>query len=156
MTQPNFVAGYIVDNKSNQEPLYLLLRRAPHSYLPGIWQMVTGKLNSEESAGSAITREIFEETGLESSTIFNVDVTMFYDQFKKRIAFSANFCAFINSSEPITLSPKEHDQYQWCTYAEALSLLAFPAQKETLTFINKWFVLQEPNSVNLLMTEVKA
>lgn len=150
MTQLNFVAGYIVDPSAPKEPLYLLLRRSQHSYLPGIWQMVTGKLNPEESASLAVHREILEETGLICKEIYNVDVTMFYDQSKNRIAFSANFCAFASYLQPVILSPKEHDQYQWCTLAEAFSLLAFPAQKETLAFINKQYVLQKPHLVNLL------
>lgn len=150
MANPNFVAGYIVDPKAEKEPLYLLVRRSQGSYLPGIWQMVTGKLNSEESPSLAVQREIFEETGLVCKEIYNVDVTMFYDQLKKRIAFSANFCAFANYLEPITLSPNEHDQYQWCTLSEALSLLAFPSQKETLKFISKYYVLEKPHLANIL------
>jgi dATP pyrophosphohydrolase len=150
MPQPNFVAGYIVDPKAPKEPLYLLLRRSQHSYLPGIWQMVTGKLNPEESASLAVHREILEETGLICQEIYNVDVTTFYDQSKNCIAFSANFCAFSNYLKPVVLSPKEHDQYQWCNLAEALNLLAFPTQKETLAFINKQYVLQTPHLANLL------
>jgi 8-oxo-dGTP pyrophosphatase MutT (NUDIX family) len=150
MTQPNFVAGYIVDPNAQNEPLYLLLRRSHHSYLPGIWQMVTGKLNPEEVASSTVQREILEETGLVCKEIYNVDVTIFYEQSKKHIAFSANFCAFANHLQPLTLSPNEHDKYQWCTFSEALSLLAFPAQKETLAFINKHFVLQKPHLANIL------
>lgn len=89
--------------------------------------MVTGKLNPEESASLAVHREILEETGLICQKIYNVDVTMFYDQSKNRIAFSANFCAFSNYLQPVILSSKELDQYQWCTLAESLNLLAFPA-----------------------------
>ncbi|MFV0339627.1 MAG: NUDIX domain-containing protein [Parachlamydiaceae bacterium] len=149
MVQPNFVAGYIVDSTSQSEPLFLLLRRSFESYLPGIWQMVTGKLNQDESASSAIRREIFEETGLVCKDIYNVDVTMFYDQSKKSIAFSANFCTFANCTQPITIASNEHDQYRWCTLSESLELLAFPSQKETLQFIHKWFVLKNIHSVNL-------
>ncbi len=150
MVQPNFVAGYIVDPTSQSEPLFLLLRRSPQSYLPGIWQMVTGKLNQDEPASTAIRREILEETGLICKDIYNVDVTMFYDQSKKSISFSANFCTFVNHSQPITIASNEHDQYRWCTLSESLELLAFPSQKETLQFINKWFVLKKIHSANLL------
>lgn len=150
MVQPNFVAGYIVHHNAPQEPKYLLLRRSQKSYLPGIWQMVTGKLNPDETTANAVKREILEETGLECTNIYNVDVTMFYDQSKNRIAFSANFCAFIDSANPVTLSEMEHDSYKWCTLTEACSHLAFPAQKETLSFIHKYYVLQKPHHVNAL------
>jgi len=154
MVNPNFVAGYIVDPNAEKEPLYLLLRRSQHCYLPGIWQMVTGKLNSEEPANLAVQREILEETGLVCKKIYNVDVTMFYDQSKKNIVFSANFCAFGNHLHAITLSPNEHDQYRWCSFSEAINLLAFPSQKETLGFINNYYVLQTPHLANVLKMEV--
>lgn len=150
MTQPNFVAGYIVNRNIAEEPLYLQLRRSQHSYLPGIWQMVTGKLNPGEPANIAVQREIFEETGLVCSEIYNVDVTMFYEQSKNRIAFSANFCAFTGDSDSVILSETEHDTYRWCTFPEAVALLAFPAQKQTLAVIHEFYVLQKPNLVNLL------
>ncbi len=150
MTEPNFIAAYIADPSSKKEPLYLLLRRAERSYLPGIWQMVTGKIKAGEPAGVAAKREIREECGLYCSKLFNVDVTMFYEQMKKRIAFSANFCGYADQNAPVILSDKEHDSYKWCSFSEALPLLAFPAQQETLSFIHKHFVLQTPDPVNLI------
>ena len=154
MIQPNFVAGYIVDYEGEEEPLYLLLRRSEKSYLPGIWQIVTGKLNLDENAVEAVHREILEETGLVCSEIYNVDVSMFYEHPKKRIAFSANFCAFANHLSSIKLSKNEHDDYKWCSFSDAYTLLAFPSQKETLAFIHKHYVLQKPHSVNILKKEV--
>jgi len=150
MLKPNFIAGYIVNRGKFQEPLYLLLKRTNTSYLPEIWQMVTGKVAKEESAGEAVLREISEETGLSCSEIYNVDVTIFYDQEKNQIAFSANFCGFVDSMKDVRLSEKEHDEYKWCTFSQALTLLAFPTQKETLRFIHQHFVLSTPNSVNRL------
>jgi dATP pyrophosphohydrolase len=152
MIQPNFIAAYIVDPNAFNEPLYLLLQRSKESYLPGIWQMVTGKLDSNESASDAVQREIHEETGLICRTIYNVDVTMFYDQLKNRISFSANFCAFTDHTNPILLSKNEHEAYKWCTFSEALDFLAFPAQKETLSFIHHRYILQKPHEVNILKT----
>jgi 8-oxo-dGTP pyrophosphatase MutT (NUDIX family) len=145
--QPNFIAAYLVDT-SETEPVYLLLRRAKHSYLPGIWQMVTGKVETGENACFTVQREIKEETGLKQTDLYSVDVTMFYDQSKGRIAYSANFCAYVHKEDPVTLAESEHDAYQWCTLSEATSLLAFPAQKETLAFIHRHFVLEKPDCIN--------
>lgn len=150
MTQPNFIAVYLVDPKSKPEPLYLLLRRSEKSYLPGIWQMVTGKLEAGEVTSLAALREIREETSLSPLEIYNVDVTLFYEQSKNRVAQSANFCAYVSKESPITLAEKEHDTYRWCTFAEASALLAFPAQKETLSFIDRYYVREQPNPVNLI------
>lgn len=148
--QPTYLAGYLVDDKAGIEPAYLLLQRSKASYLPGIWQMVTGKLKAGETAQDAVYREIYEETGLTVERLYNVDVTMFYEQLKNKIAFSANFCAFVNSENAVILSESEHSAYKWCTFSKALSLLAFPSQKETLSFIHRWFVLEQPGLANMV------
>lgn len=154
MIQPNFVAGYIVNNTAQEEPLYLLLRRSEDSYLPGIWQMVTGKLNQNEIASVAVQREILEETGIECLDIYNIDVTMFYDQTKNHIAFSANFCGFTDVLDEVEISD-EHDKYQWHNFSTAYNLLAFPSQKETLTFVHNHYVINKPHSANALKTMVR-
>lgn len=150
MLRPHYIAGFVVD-PTFEEPQYLLLRRASSVHLPGIWQMVTGKLNDNEPVHQAVVREIFEETALHPHRLFNVDVTSFYDQHKSSVAFSANFCAFVSSKKEVIISALEHDTYQWCSYSEAFDLLAFPSQKETLNLIHHYFVLQEPHPYNQIL-----
>ncbi len=153
MIQPNFVAGYIADQSEIETPLYLLLRRSQKSHLPGIWQMVTGKLIEGETTSAGVQREILEETGLVCSDLYNVDVTMFYEQSKNHIAFSANFCALVKDPTIVKLCKAEHDAFKWCTLPEACSLLAFPAQKETLAFIHKHYIMQNPHQANLIINK---
>lgn len=148
MIQPNFIAGYIAHKSSNDVPQYLLLKRAATTYLPGIWQIVTGKLIPDESATEALVREIKEETGLVCDRIYNVDATSFYEQHKNRVAFSANFCGLVNAKIPVHICGKEHCEYGWFSYNEAVELLAFPAQKMTLAFIHENYILKTPDPVN--------
>ena len=77
MIQPNFIAAYIVDP---QAKLVLLLKRAPSIFLGGIWQMVTGKVNTHhgESVVQNMRREVFEETGLKIDKAYNVNIVFFY------------------------------------------------------------------------------
>ncbi len=146
---PNFVAAYLVDCHDVATPFYLLLKRSLRTYLPGIWQIVTGKVENMELAVYTVQREIREETSLSWEALYNVDVTMFYDQTKGSVAYSANFCAYVCKEAEVILS-SEHDAYQWCTFKQAYELLAFPAQKETLSFIHKHFVSQKPHEANLI------
>lgn len=149
--KPKFIAAYLVDTSTKEEPLYLLIRRSPKDYLPGIWQTVTGKVEDDENVKDATFREIQEETGIECLELYNVDVTMFYEQHKDSIAFSANFCGYVDSNNPVVLSENEHDKFIWATFEEAKALLAFPSQKESLSFIHSYFVLQKPDSVNRII-----
>ena len=43
---------------------FLLLKRAENQVYPGLWQMVTGKIEDNEKAYQTAIREIKEETGL--------------------------------------------------------------------------------------------
>jgi 8-oxo-dGTP diphosphatase len=146
----DFIAGYLVDPFVQDGPLYLLLKRSSAVYLPQIWQMVTGKIDPSESISQALKREVFEETGFSLEKVYNVDVTQFYDQFKDKIAFSANFCCIVDSNKMVQLSIKEHEAYKWCKFEEAYKLLAFPSQKQTLSFIHEHFVKNHPDNVNFL------
>ena len=150
MTQPNFIAAYLCDKKSFDQPRYLLLKRSQEVYLPGIWQMVTGKIDLNETAATCVLREIFEETGYQPKAVYNVDVTLFYDQSKHKIAYSANFCALIDAQVLPKISSKEHETFGFFTLEEALQLIAFPSQKQTLQFIHEHFILQIPHEANLL------
>lgn len=146
MLKPDFVACYLVAR--NSEPEYLLLKRSREAYLPGIWQVVTGKPEANEPASQTAIREVREETGLTCSKLYNVDVTMFYEQKKQSVAFSANFCGFVERDHPVHISKREHSEFKWCSLEEALNLLAFPAQKQTLEFIHDHYVISVPESVN--------
>jgi dihydroneopterin triphosphate diphosphatase len=146
--KPKFIAVYLVYSSEKDNPLYLLIRRCKTTSFPKIWQIVTGKVELEENVKNAAFREVKEETGISDVELYNVDVTMFYEQSKDSIAFSSNFCGYVNSSNPVNISEHEHDDFKWCYFEEAYKLLAFPSQKETLSFIHTHFVIQKPDCVS--------
>jgi len=140
MGQPNFIAAYIVDAVAKPEPLLLLLKRASDVYLPGIWQIVTGKVNAGETILHTVKREVSEETGLKISQAYNVNITLFYERSKDQVGYSANFLVFLDQRTEITLSPKEHSEFRWCSFAKARELLAFASQRETLAHLNEFYI----------------
>jgi 8-oxo-dGTP diphosphatase len=150
MHKPNFIAAYLIDLHAKPHPLLLLLKRAPNTHLEGIWQVVTGKIEPEETVLKALKREVFEETGCEIDQAYNINITLFYERVKDRIGYSANFFVELNHSHPITLEPKEHSQYLWCSFEKAKELLAFSSQKETLLHVEKYYLDTTSNQASLL------
>lgn len=148
MFQPDYIAVYMY--KDTSSPLYLLLKRSKNVYLPGIWQMVTGKIKPVEAPSFAAKREVLEETGLDTKFFYNVDVTIFFDTHAQKVAASANFACPIPDDYTVILNKKEHDECGFFSFEEALGLLAFPSQKQTLSFIHQHFVLQKPHAANVI------
>lgn len=149
--RPTFIAVYLVDPHVTSEPQILLIKRAKQTYLAGIWQVVTGKMDHDhETVLETSKREVFEETGLIVHEMVHLDVSSFYNTQTDSVAFSANFLAFVTKETPVTLCEKEHDEYRWCNLEEAKQKLVFPDQKENLRKISQYFLQQKPAPETIL------
>ena len=89
----------------------------------GYWQNVTGSVEPEDSnLLSAANRELHEETGLQASSIIELDLQFnFIDQYKNQVTEYC-FLAEISMNQPlITLDPSEHQSYKWIELTELSS-----------------------------------
>ncbi|MBS0586097.1 MAG: NUDIX domain-containing protein [Verrucomicrobia bacterium] len=150
---PHCISLYVI-NKTKREPLYLLIRRAG-KYLPGTWQMVSGGILEGERAAQAALRELHEETGLTPKALYNGDlVETFYMQSLDKITFVPVFVAFVEETK-VTLSPTEHDAYEWLPFEEARSRLVWSEQRRVIEAIHKNFIEAHPNDLLIADTTVK-
>jgi dihydroneopterin triphosphate diphosphatase len=116
---------------SGFEARALLIERADH---PGFWQSVTGSLDSEsEPLLATCQREVEEETGIVAleGDFEDLELTNtypIYPHWRRRYApgvveniehVYALRVPFLMYATSITLSPKEHLQYQWLPLAKA-------------------------------------
>lgn len=148
---PHCISVYIVC-KTHEGPRYLLIRRCG-KYLPGTWQMVSGGIENGETAPQAVLREIKEETGLIPCALYLADaVETFYLQNLDKITFVPVFVAFVENTE-VTLSPKEHDAYEWLPFEEAKNKLIWSEQRRIINQIHEFSVLKDPNE--LLRVKIK-
>jgi 8-oxo-dGTP diphosphatase len=91
----------------------LLVRRAPHDSLPGMFELPSGGVEADEGILDALVREVAEETGLRV-----VSVTAFagsFDYLSRRSGRTArqfNFVVQVGAGE-VRLHPLEHDQLLW-------------------------------------------
>jgi len=145
MRLPVQVQG-ILYRKTNQKIQYLLLKRI--SDTGGFWQPVTGGIEKGETKTQALKREIQEETGIKNITkiIKDVHYCEFWDFYKlearQRLIKEHVFGVEINSNEKITIS-REHTEYKWCTFKEALNLLKWKENKEALKKLNDILTVQK-------------
>lgn len=118
---------------------FLLLKRSPGTIYPGIWQMVTGKMDRDEPAYKAALREIKEETGLIPEKLWVApNVNSFYDHINDTISFLPVFVGRVSSASKIVIS-EEHSEYRWASPTDTKKLLAWPGQKKSIDIINEYF-----------------
>ncbi|MBI2312384.1 MAG: dihydroneopterin triphosphate diphosphatase [Betaproteobacteria bacterium] len=105
----------------------LLLERADR---PGAWQSVTGSQHEGETLEQTAVREVWEETGLDASSLPLCDwnIVNEYEIFKEwRRRYSPGvtrntehvFGLLVPAQLPVRLEPKEHLEYAWFPWQEA-------------------------------------
>ena len=139
MRLPVQVQG-ILFRKINGEIQYLLLKRTPEK--EDFWQPVTGGLEEGESNVEALKREVWEETGIKNAARIIEKVNYFeysdahfikgYDFIKEYV-----FGVEVHPNERIAIDRKEHSQFKWCSFQEALELLKWNENKKALSRLNE-------------------
>ncbi len=110
---------------------YLMLKRSQTVMYPGIWQCVTGKIDAGEKPYETAIRELMEETGLSPAGMWTVDrVNHYYEAVIDRMNLIPIFGIEAAAGE-VRLS-REHVDFKWCTFENALDLLLWSQQKAGL------------------------
>jgi dihydroneopterin triphosphate diphosphatase len=118
---------------------FLLLKRSEHQPYAGLWQMVTGKIKTDESAYQTALREIKEETGLVPVQLWVAPtVNSFYEPKDEYICLLPVFAARVET-EKVKLSD-EHTEYQWVDKITAQKLLAWEGQRKAVQIIEDYFL----------------
>ena len=127
------VCVWVYDGKGN----LLLTRRAPEKSFAGTWENSGGAAQAGETSLQAVTRELFEETGIcaqpEEFELLSSgrDKNAFYDFYclKRDIPI-----------EQVVLQPGETDGVQWASFDKIHQMIV---QQQICRVIAKQFVKQE-------------
>jgi dATP pyrophosphohydrolase len=152
---PQIVTNYIelhICNKSPEGDKFLLLKRSDNAKIyPGIWQMITGTIESHEHTKDTLIRELEEETGLKPQKIYSIPrINTFYLAIADKICMSPVFLAIVVDTK-VKISD-EHTEYKWASFEEASNMIHWPNQVESLEIIKKY--LDDKNLLTKLV-EIK-
>jgi 8-oxo-dGTP pyrophosphatase MutT (NUDIX family) len=139
MRLPQQAIEAILFKKVDKEIQYLLLKRTSES--GGFWQPITGGLEEGETKIQALKREMGEETGIKNfiRIIRNIHCFEFCaPPLIKEYAFGVQ----IPVDEEVVLNKKEHSEYRWCNFHEALRLLRWKENKEALRKLHETLISQ--------------
>ena len=118
---------------------FLLLKRAGYQVYPGLWQMVTGKIKTNEKAYQTAIREIKEETSLTPLQLWVAPtVNSFYEPKGEYVCLLPVFAARVDADK-IKIS-SEHTEYKWVDKSEAQKLLAWDGQRKAVSIIEDYFL----------------
>ena len=137
----SLVEAHVIREVGN-EIEFLLLKRAANEKYPGVWQMVTGSIESETAYQTAL-REIKEESGLTPKKLWVVpNINSFYSPEKDVIVLIPVFSVLVNRYLNVIIS-EEHSEYKWFKKEEAIKLLAWPGQRKSVEIIYEYFTNQQ-------------
>jgi len=126
---------------------YLLLKAVPKR--GEFWQPITGGLEEGEAKIEALRREIKEETGIQK-IIKTIEDVHYYEPIDPSLIEYLNthgqacthlkqyvFGVEVSSDEKVVLDGKEHSEFKWCSFQDALGLLKWKGNKEALEKLNE-------------------
>ena len=100
-----------------------------------MWQDVAGKIEKNESAIEAATRELMEETGFTPYKIFVADhVSKFYEANGDRINLVPVFGIEVQDSNVVI--SEEHCDFKWVEFDIACKTLVWKGQKEGISAVH--------------------
>ncbi|MCB2230012.1 NUDIX domain-containing protein [bacterium] len=138
MRLPIQIAIYIIRPHGDSHQ-YLMLHRVLTRL--SFWQGVTGGVESGETIEQTAARELTEETGFAPDDLRPIGYTYTFpaDEFFKDIydepvdeITQHVFVARVPADSEPTIDPIEHDEYRWCSFHEALALLYWWDDKESI------------------------
>ena len=127
---------------------YLLLKRSKNvKVYPGIWQVITGTMENDESAVQTALRETKEEIGAEPVKMWTLPfITRFFNPKNDIIQASPVFGMLINPEHQIILSD-EHEKYEWLHLDLALEKLDLPSHREATKVFNEYILSRDDQSL---------
>lgn len=104
------------------------------------WLLPGGKINQGEKWSEALSRELYEETGIEQFDIEKImDADSYFDE--ATACYVATFICRIKENEKVVLS-EEHDDYAWISLPSELEKYDF-WHGDIVKRINKYFSSQK-------------
>jgi 8-oxo-dGTP pyrophosphatase MutT (NUDIX family) len=151
MRQPFQVLVYPVRTAGSRWEVLLLRRSASRG---GFWQGVTGGVEEGEALVQAARRELYEETGLVPFALEQIDYSYSFpveEEWRDLYAAGVEevveyvFLALVDEQQEPTIT-WEHDNWQWCSFRQALGILTWPGNIEALKRCERFVKARSPKT----------
>ena len=124
--------GAIVFNENTEKVLLVKMHN-------GNWGFPKGHIENNETKEETAIREVLEETNVKIKIIPDFEREIKYIPNEKTIKKVVLF-AGVTADEDVKIDTFEIEDFQWCTYEEALKLVTYKLQKDVLENARKIFI----------------
>lgn len=140
MTDPTMIQIHVV-RRRNESIEYLVMKRSDDEEIyPGIWQVITGMIEPDESAQEAALRELHEESGLRPLEFYCLPyITSFFSIRRNQLQHVPVFAAIVDPGVEVVLS-EEHSEFKWVSFDEAIQILPFPSHKDGTKVMREYVI----------------
>jgi dihydroneopterin triphosphate diphosphatase len=144
MPKTHHYAGTWIVRPAGLSVEYLLLRRAPHKYMGGLWSLVSGGIEPGEAAWQAALREMQEEAALQPLEFFRLStLEQFYVPESDTLFIAPFFLAIVDATAQVVLNP-ENDAFRWFGDHEIDAALCWPGEHTMLAELRKYHLANHP------------
>ena len=135
------IVELVVFKRSDRGPLYLVLHRsASEDLYPGMWQILTGAIEADETPLGAALRELAEETSLTPVRTWVVPlVDTFFDLKTNSVQLCPLFAVEADGSAEPRLSA-EHQGYRWVDKEGVGEFLVWPGHHNAVNTVHHYIV----------------
>jgi dATP pyrophosphohydrolase len=140
MTDPTIIQVHMARHRNDTTEYLIIKRSDDREIYPGIWQVVTGMIEPNESAQQAALREFHEETGLRPLEFYCLPyITSFFSIRRNQLQHVPVFAAIVSDDAEVILSD-EHSEFKWVSFEECLETLPFPSHKEATEVMREYIM----------------
>ncbi|RWZ58651.1 NUDIX domain-containing protein [Halobacillus fulvus] len=126
------------------EECKLLLLRRNSKVLQNVWCYIGGSIEEGEAAWEAALREVEEETGLKSISLYTSTLfDQIYSPAEDYIYLAPVFVGYVEGTGQVKLND-EHSEFKWVTFEEAFDTVSLPGNEEVLRSVEKYFAKRSP------------
>lgn len=125
---------WILSKLANSEWRVLLLKTLQER--GAFWQPVTGSIEPGEQIHKGALREAIEETGL--SPLKNIEPLGFEFSFEGKWGSTHETAFFYETypgCPPASLDKREHQDFKWVTFEEAVSMIHYEKNRQAFTLL---------------------
>ena len=125
----------LIDN----EVQFLLLERVKED--GGFWQPITGTVEDGEKLEECLIREIREEAKIERTIMISNALYKFdWRKASGDVIVEYVFAVKVPINTVIRVNLREHIEYKWCNYEDALDMLFTDNNKRSLGIVNAFIL----------------
>jgi 8-oxo-dGTP diphosphatase len=93
---------------------FLLIERAQHDFMGGLWEIPSGGIEPGEDLLGALAREVYEETALVVTAVTAYAGSFDYTSGSGKTARQLNFLVDVGPGN-VRLNPEEHSSHCWAS-----------------------------------------